>query len=190
MANSLAEGFIRQTYSGLSGIHHAVIPVNYAGVPVQGVEPDIVQKDGTEIPAITGFATFLTPYREIFETETLFGLAEAYAVDPDTEERNFLYSWNVAANGTSDNDSVELGIATMTFKTAKGGIIRLTAMESVFPVNQKFNAPYTGIADLLALSNYMVSNASIVIGRDNAYAFTPIATTVKTSDALRKRVGL
>jgi len=188
--NSQAPGFFRTTYTGVNGVHHLEMCLNLKSDWVQGEEPTVLQKDGTEIPAITGLGAFFVPYVEIFETETLFGLTEIYAVDAETKERKFVFAYNLDLAGTGASVSVPFSQGTMTFKTTKGGIIRLTEMEGVFPVNQKFRAPYTGIADLLALSNHMVSSSCVIYGRDNSYAFAPIATTVKTSDPLRERGGL
>ena len=190
MANSLSPGFARISYTGPTGLHHAIVPINLKDGWVQGEEPTIFQKDGTEVPAVTGIGTYITAYAGIFDDGTDFGLVEIYAVDDETEERTFIFAFNSTESGSNVLGAVQYALSTMSFKTTKGGLIRQSAMECVFPVNQKFYAPYTGIADLLAFANYVVSANSIVFGRDGSYAFAPIATTIKTSDALRERAGL
>ena len=187
MANSIAPGFARVTYTGVTTFHHAMFPINITADPVQGVEPTLIQRDATEIPAVTGIGDFMEVYRGLFDTDVLFGLCEIYAVEPDTGERTFLYAFDLGAAGTNVLPPVEFGQGTLTFKTTKGGTMRITVMESVFPVNQKLRAPYTGHADLIAFSNFVTGNQCVVWGRDNAYAFAPISITVKTSDVLLAR---
>lgn len=63
-------------------------------------------------------------------------------------------------------------------------------MENVFLVNNKFFPPYTAATPEKAISDYVISDDSILIGRDNATAFAPISLTSKTSDALRAQAGI
>jgi len=190
MANSLSEGFIRQTYIGLSGVHHAVFPINFDGTPVAGVEPSFTQKDGGTIAAEAGYAALLSVYLDMFDGDTLFGLVEVYAVDADTEERTFIYGWDANTLGTNANPSRALSMDTLTFKTIGGGVLRVTAMEGIYNANTKLRPPFVDGEPVDALADYVISDDSILIGRDNTYAFAPISLTVKTSDALRKRMGL
>lgn len=190
MANSLSEGFIRLTYSGPSGIHHAMYPVNYSGTPTPGVEPTLVQKDTTTVGAIAGFADFIAAFGILFNDDTLFGLAEAYTVDPDTEERQYIFGWDVNDNGSNASANVPLGMTTLTYKTTTGGVLKIVAMEPVFAVNQKIFPPYLVDSAQDVLTQYITGDNSIIVGRDDEYAFAPISLTSKTSDALRERVGL
>lgn len=190
MANSLSEGFIRGTYTGSSGIHHFILPVNFDGVPTQGTEPLLTQKDAGTILAVAGLQEYLDVYGTLFNDDSLFGLAEAYTVDPDTEERTFIYGWDMDFLGLSTQPNVPLGMATMTFKTIGGGLLKIVAMEGAATVNTKEYSPFPGGSNLTDIADYVTSGDSIVIGRDDDYAFAPISFTVKTSDALRKRVGL
>lgn len=190
MDTRLSEGFIRQTYKGDSGVHHSIFPINFSGTPTPGTEPILSQKDGTTVSAITGYADFLSHWLKAFDADTLFGLAEAYAVDPETGEGTFIFGWDVADNGAAAGSSVTLAQATFTYKTIGGGLVKLVAMEGIFGVNQKLVAPFAVDSVAAELAAYMSSGDAIIIGRDNTYAFAPISLTVKTSDALRKRVGL
>lgn len=190
MANSLSEGFIRGTYTGASGIHHFILPINFDGTPTPGTEPLLTKKGAGTILAEAGLQAFLDVYGTLFNDDTQFGLAEAYTVDPDTEERGFVWGWDMDFLGLSSQPNVPLGMATMTFKTIVGGLLKVVAMEGAATVNTKEFSPFPSGSNLTDLSDYVTGTDSIVIGRDNAYAFASISFTVKTSDALRKRVGL
>lgn len=190
MANSLSEGFARITYTGLSGIHHQMLPVNFSGTPVAGVEPTFTTKIAGTVAAETAISDWLDVFRAAFNTATLFGLVEIYAVNPTTEERTFIYGFDASRAGSSGDPSVQYSMGTMTFKTIGGGLLKIVAMEPVLGVNTKLYPPFFlgGILD--DIQAFVVDGDSFIIGRDDDYSFAPISWTTKTSDALRKRVGL
>lgn len=190
MANSLSEGFARMTYVGDTGVHHLMLPVNYDGTPTAGVEPSLTTKGATSVAAEVGFGEFLDAIEEIHNDSTLYGLVEFYSVNPTTEERTFIYAYNAARTGVTASPTVDLSMLTSTFKTIGGGLLKIVLLDTVLPVNTKFRPPYVGGGSLEQLANYIVSADSIAIGRDDTYAFSPISTSTKTSDALRKRAGL
>lgn len=190
MSNSLAEGFVRVTYSGPNGPHHQILPVNYAGTPTPGVMPDFTTKDAATISMSTGMASYLAEFRKWFNDDTLIGLVEAYTVDPDTEERTFIWGYDAGLLGADGGANVALSMCTLSFKTIAGGLLKIVFMESVKPVNTKIFPPYTVDSVQADMTAYITSDDSFIIGRDNAYAFASISQTVKTSDALRKRANL
>ena len=190
MANSLSEGFARVTYSGLNPPHHAMLPINFDGTPTPGVEPSLTQKDGTNIAASVGILAYLDVFQAMFNNDTLFGLVELYQVDPDTEERTFIYGFDAGVTGSSGAENVEFAALTLSFKTVFGGVLKVVAMEGVSVPNFKITAPFPSGSNLKAWSDYVVSDDSIIIGRDNAVPFAPIAASCKYNDALRAKAGL
>lgn len=188
--HSLSEGFVRQTYIGANGVHHAMFPINFDGTPTPGVNPNVSTKDTSTVVLQAAYADFLDAYRAAFHTDVLFGLAECYAVNPDTAERTFIYGWDAGAVGASASPTVEFGMATLTLKTIAGGILRIVQMEGITPVNLKLRPPFLADSAVDLLTDYLVSDDSIIIARDDTYAFGAISLTCKTSDALRKRAGL
>lgn len=185
MANSAAPGFIRQTYVSPQGVHHVQLGINFSSTPTAGVEPQLDQRDATSVAAISGWAAFLAEYRKFFDEDTNFGLAEIYRVDPSTEERFFIYGWNVAAQGLAATANVPLGMLTMTYKLTNGGLLRVVMMEGVTVVNQNLAPPYIVDTPFQDITEYLVSGDNIIYGRGNAYPFAPISARSKTSDALR-----
>lgn len=187
MANSLAEGFLRLTYSNPFSVHHAIFPVNYAGTPVPGTEPTLTLKDSTTQGAIAAFAEFTALYKVMLDSDVQLGLVEAYAVDADTEERTFLYGWNAALVGTASG-SLQKGVMnTLTFKTIGGGVLKIVIMEGNFLSGVTLRPPYTVDSEWANLAAFICSGDSFIIGRDNTYPFAPISIKTKESDALRKR---
>lgn len=190
MANSLAEGFVRITYSNPWGSHHQILPVNFVGTPTAGVMPSFTTKDDGTVTMLDGMADYLAEFRKWFNDDTVIGLVEAYAVNPTTEERTFIWGYDAGLFGADGGANVQYGMCTLSFKTIAGGVLKLVFMESVKPVNTKVFAPFTVDSVQEDMAAFITGDESFIIGRDNAYAFAAIAQTVKTSDALRKRAGL
>jgi len=190
MANSLGNGFSRQTYQGVSGVHHAIFPLSLVAGWTAGSEPTLNNKGGSTQLAVTALTDFLTIWKALLGDDTVIGLNEIYAVDADTGEQSFVYGFNAGMVGSSAGDTVALSQITFSFKTQIGGLLKLVQMDSTFPVNQKHFAPFAAGAAVDDLVDYMVSDDAVIVGRDNEFAFAPIAFTVKTSDALREREGL
>lgn len=187
MANSLSEGFVRLTYSNPYGVHHAMFPVNYDGTPTPGTEPTVTLKDATTEGLVTAFAAFMVLYKVMFDSDVLFGLAEAYAVDAETEERTFLYGWNVGIAGTSAGSITRDNMVTLTFKTVGGGVLKVVMMETNLTTGLTYRPPFAVDSPWEDLASFIVSGESFLIGRDNTYPFAPISLKSKESDALRAR---
>lgn len=190
MTNSLSEGFIRQTYAWGNSVHHAIFPINFAGTPTPGSSPTLTTKSGGTVSFEDGLADLLAVYKRFFNATTIFGLAEIYAVNPTTQERTFIYGLNAALTGSDPSANVHLGMATMSFKTIAGGLLKMTFMEGVLPVNTAGRPPWVVDSREDAITDYLCGDDGIVVGRDDSYPFSSIAIHIKTSDALRKREGL
>jgi len=189
MANSQSEGFVRFTYVSTQGVHHGEININFSGVPDQGTEPTLVKKDTTTASATTALAGFFDEYVKFFDEDTNFGNVEIYAVNPDTEERSFIWSYNLNMQGAAVSSNVPLGMLTMTWRTGKGGILRVVMMEGVTIVNQNLAPPYIVDTPFSDLDLYMRSGDAVAIGRDDAYAFSAMSAKSKTSDVLRSKAN-
>jgi hypothetical protein len=189
MDTGLSPGYIRQTYDGTLFPHHMVCPVNIDLGVTPGVEPDITLKDASTLGVIAAWAAFLAVIKPFFPSAIHFGLAEVHTVDPATGLDTFIFAWNAGVVGVSGGASVVAGQEILTFKTSIGSLYKLYLMEPSVPVNLRVLPPYTDPASL-ALSNFVVSGASPVYGRKNAYPFVPISLITKTNDKLRAQHGL
>jgi len=175
------------TYANNSGIHHQVIPVNYAGTPTVGTMPDLTTKSAGTVAADIGLDTWLSVFDQIFADDTVFGLTEAYTVDSDDEESHYLTAWDAAHAGAAMEGEVLNSGLCQTFKTLNGGILKIVGMGTVILPDIKNHPPYTPATAGRNISDYIVGSTSIFIGRDNSYAVAPISSTSKIYDVLRKR---
>jgi len=190
MDKSLAPGFARTTYSGASGIHHAITPLNINPASVSGVDPAVTLKDTTSMSAEAAMEVFWTNALPLMGTSQTIGLCEIYKVDADTGEGTFLWGWDLGLAGTGENAGQALTMTTLSFKLVNGRTYKFTLMEGIFLPNQKDYIPYPVGGVVEDFNNYVISGDSPVYGRGNAYPFAGIARTTKTSDALRRRTGL
>lgn len=186
---SLAPGYVKMTYSGVLFPHHMTIPVYYDGAITPGSEPDIVLKNTTTQSVSEMLADFLTHIVPFFPDTVLFGLAEAHAVNADTGEDTFIYSWNADTVGSGATARVPCLQLVMTLKSKIGSLYRLYLMEPSYDPNIKSLPPFSdGAADSLA--DYLTGDLSPIWARKNAYLFTPVSLISKYNDKLRRQQGL
>lgn len=190
MDTSLAPGFIRITYTGITGVHHSVVPVNLDPASTAGLEPDLITKDLTAVPAETAINAYVTQWRKALMATQAIGLCEVYAVDDVTGEGTFIYGFNLATAGAIGGTGAALRGVSLTWKLTNGKTGRTVILENNYPVDQQVLPPYGVGSPEEAISDFMISGESIFYGRGNAYPFAPIRLVTKTYDALRSRAGL
>ncbi len=188
MDTSLAPGYIRQTYDGTLFPHHMVCPVNVDVAAPAGIEPDITLKDASTIGAIAGWAAYLAVIKLVFPATCHFGLAEIHTVDPDTGEDRFIFAWNAGVVGSAGGVQSPMTQEVFSFKTSLGSAYKLYLMEPTTLPNIRLLPPFTD-APNSTISDFVVSGASPVYGRQNAYPFVPVSLITKTNDKLRKQQG-
>lgn len=189
MDTALAPAFSRWTYTGASGIHHGIVPVNIVDGWVAGTEPDLRLKDGTTLGYIEAMTNFIASWKKFAASNQNIGLAEIYAVDADTGEGTFVFGFDLATSGEVGTSVAKLG-TQITFKLVNGRTYRALWMEnSVAQDTQQF-PPFADASPQKLFSEYAVDDASIIYGRGNAYPFAPMRLLSKEYDALRKRTGL
>lgn len=189
MPTSLAPGYIRGTYDGTLFPHHMVLPVNFSGTPTPGTEPDLVLKDASTAGAIAAIDALLDVIVVFFNTGVHFGLFEAHTVDATTGEDQFIFAWNAGRTGSSVAPTIPTTQFVFSFKTALGTAYKLYLMETIIQPNLRDLPPYSE-ANRLALSDFVVGDASPIYGRKNSYPFVPVSAISKTNDKLRKQQGL
>jgi hypothetical protein len=189
MPTSLAPGYARVTYDGTLFPHHMTIPVNYDGTPTIGVEPDLLLKDASSLNGEAAIGAFITELLPAFHTGTNFGLCEFHTVDSVTGVDQFIYAFNLGLVGSASAANIPTEEFVMTFKLSAGGLYRLYMMEGVTPANLRDLPPYPSGYEK-TISDFVVSGASPIYGRTNAYPFAPISAISKYNDKLRKQQGL
>lgn len=189
LSSHLAPGFIRLTYSGLFLPHHAILPINFASTPAQGVEPDLLTTDGSTKPFITALSEFLGAFAPSFNSDTNFGLADIYAVNPDTGIRTFIFTTDAGSVGLDGvNSNVNSSEGVWVFKSTVGRPIKVYAMEGTYAPDAR-NVGVVPPGPRQTLIDYVLSGDNIIYGRENAYPLAFQTFTSKINDVLRRRQG-
>jgi hypothetical protein len=190
MDKSLSPGFARTTYTGETGVHHHILPVNLDPSAVSGSDPALTLKDESTALASTVLGSYWNVAKELLSIGQNIGLCEIYKVNAATGEGIFLYGFDLGLEGTVAGTTIPMQMQTQSFKLTNGRIWKAVFMDAPFPVNQKLYPPFADGLAITVFADFVVSDLSPVYGRGNAYPFAPISFTTKTSDVLRKREGL
>ncbi len=190
MDRSLAPGFARWTYTGAGGVHHGILPVNLEPGWVAGSEPNVLSKDGSSVGFVDAMTGFIDAWKNLASTNQNIGLAEVYAVDPDTGEGTFVFGFDLGTVGLNATPSAAKLGTQVTFKLTTGGTYRALWMENGTLQDVDVRPPFVPTSPHGLFAGYAISDASIIYGRGNAYPFAPMRLLTKEYDALRKRTGL
>lgn len=190
LSSHLAPGFIRLTYSGIRLPHHEIIPIKFVDTdPTPGTDPDLYTTAATTVAFSTAIDNWVsTAFKLLFPSNTRFGAADIYKVNPTTGIRTFVYTHTVAMVGTNVNTRVANQEAVWTFKTTAGKPLKVYAMESVFDVNER-NVGSVPADSRQAVLDYILSADNIFFGRTDAWPLAFMTFTSKTNDVLRRNGG-
>jgi len=188
LSSALAPGFIRFAYTGTSEPHHAILPVDFPDTPVPGVEPDILKQDLTTLNFGAIILEYIAAYADNFNAATSFGIAECYAVDPDTGVRTFIWATNIDLTGLNVDPQVPLVGGAYVFKCTSGKPLKILVMEGVYAANARnIGVPPAGPREDFV--DYILSGDNFVMGRSNAYPQAFVSFTSKVYDRLRVQSG-
>jgi len=189
LSSHLAPGFIRLTYSGEFLPHHMIVPINFASAPAQGVSPDLLTTDSSNVEFVTALGFLVGALAPSFNTATKFGLADIYAVDPVTGIRTFIYTTDVGSAGTDAvNANVNSSEGVFVFKSTVGRPVKLYIMEGTYEPNAR-NVGIVPAGPRQDLIDYVLSGDNIIYGRQDAYPLAFQTFTSKINDVLRRRQG-
>lgn len=191
MANTIAPGYVKTRYSGVTFDHWQKLAVEFSGTPTPGTMPNFLANDGsTVLAADTALAAWYTHFNNIYSSDTTFGYYEIHAVDPDTLVDQFIFAGNLDIAGDGEpNTNVQFSRLTLSYKTRLGNPLRIIAMES----NRNFNIEYDpGALDsqLAAINDYLLGDTCFIRGYDNSPAFALLRGLTKCDDVLRGQYGL
>lgn len=189
LSSHLAPGFGRLTYSGTRNPHHAIIPINFAGVPTPGVSPELMTSGGTPIDAGGAFVLYCTTaFAPQFATTTKFGAVDLYSVDAVTGARTFIYAYNMNSIGSNVNPQIPFVGGAFVFKSTVGKPVKILCMEGVYDSDQRNvgTVPADARQDML---DYILGSDNIVYGRYDAYPLVFNTFTTKVYDVLRANGG-
>ena len=186
LSSALAPGFIRLRYSGVNRPHNQNIPIKFDGVPTPGVDPALETSSGGSAPFSVAILDFVdNVYAKSFSSDTVFGFADIYAVDPITGIRSFIFSTSISEVGDSVSVRVAKVEGIFLYKTTLGRFLKVYVMEGVYTADLRDigSVPADGRLDM---NNYILGATNIFYGRQDSFPQTFISFTSKVNDVLRR----
>lgn len=183
--NSLSPGYLEVKYTYSNLLHRMRIPVQPAAGWVIGTEPSVVDNGGNNVILTTAMNNFLTPFRAMFANTTEVVSTDAWFYPLDVNNPVWVYTLLHGVQGTNTGTNTPSSQMTVSFRTSLGGIAKLVMLEGVFTPNVRNSYPF-GAGALTTLMNQMLGTGGIWRGRDGGKLVSPIWSTSKTNDAVRK----
>jgi len=186
MANCLAPGFIKLTYTA-NGHQH---------IQVVGIYPDnstgsILRTAGGSTNAFdAAIDAFVAKFAALFDTSSHYDGAELYtqADCSSAPVLQFVYDLGGPVAGTGPGTAKQWQQNALTFKTSLGGRFKLQFMESSISANDSKAALSSFSADGIAnLRDYVLGSSNVLYARDNSWPAFGLNRVTKTNDKLRKK---
>ncbi len=186
--HSLSPGFVKFNYTAQNRPHHAIFPVQ----PYQAIGGSwFLSEKADSIGRLwtLGVTELFNVWNLFFKvTEFAFSGAELWSKPSVNDDPVFVEALAITPTTTSATTGTLYNELVFTFRTQAGGILKLYLMDTIFNADVRSDAPsYGGNAIKSNFANYILSDASIVSGRDNSFAQVGLRAISKTNDAIRKK---
>lgn len=132
----------------------------------------LTRRDGDIVDAETWAAAFTAILKTTLNATSEIATAELWFTPEGTTDSTFYSVLAIGEVGSQVGNAAVAQQTTLTFRSAAGGIARIQVMEGYSSGNQYEYPPYS-LAPFEALSDLVVSAASPVIARDNAFLIAP-----------------
>lgn len=187
MANSLYPGFLKLYYTTVYGAHIATLPVDPR---LDSGVWKLADRTETLYTIAAAMTTFLNAFKQCFHTGVVFDYVETWSKASATADPVYRQTDNLNVAGTNAGASVQACQMTWSFRTSAGGNGKLVALDVSSGANLRLIPPSYGFAAFLAVANYLLSSACVIMGRDTSYPVSVPKVLTKTNDALRKKYNL
>lgn len=185
-ANSLAPGFIRIFYTGVTGVHTMTL-----GYEPGTINPLHLKAGGiTELVPATAITGLITVLRPAAPTTTSFDYWERWSISAPGADPIFQETAVIGLAGTNVAVAQPAHGMSFNYRTNLGGIGKLLLLDDVQAFQGRQRAPLYGATTIANIVAFMLGSTNWIRGRDNGYPVAVPAVTGKYYDALRKRFYL
>lgn len=163
--------FYTTTVSAVALEHRMTMDLAVTGTPIPGTDfGDIViaRKDSGSYALDTWLTTIFFPeLQPLYHTTTDFIRAELWYAEESTFDFTFIAVMSLGLNGTSSTAVVPAQQATMTYRSAQGGIGRIQLMEPSLAGDNivSFPTPTGLVNDFMEI---IVGDDTPILARDNS----------------------
>lgn len=145
---------------------------------------------GVPVNAQTAIDGLWNQMRPHYHTSVTCGLVELWHYPvPGSDERDFISATSpVATAGTSSGAAVLANQDTLSFRSANGGIMKVTMMESSFQTNNVVTLiPNASGNTVQKIAAYVLSSVGWLLARDDGFPFAAYQHTSGQNEAIYKK---
>jgi hypothetical protein len=159
------------------------------GTPLADVT--LLQKDGTNDDAQTLVDQYWNFLRLMFHTGTICTSVTLWKYVPNTFQRDFVTASEVTnPAGTNSAGPIPLQQHMLTFRSAGGGIIKLSFLEAAYNGDQQIPLTANPVGfPSERIASYMLSGDCIVIGRDNGFPIAALRESLGENEKIWRKVN-
>lgn len=117
---------------------------------------------------------------------TTIDYAELWKYEPLSFDASFVSAYSIAETATSASANANSGQVIVTFRTAGGGIMKISFMETILAAALPDTLPFTN-ATLDAVADAVVAGTVPWLARDGTYPFACIAAYAGQNEAVFKK---
>lgn len=149
---------------------------------------DVVRRDAASVPLETAVEAWAALLKPIFNSGAgnAIDYAELWKYEPMSYDASFISAYDIGEAGTSATAVVVAAQDVWVWRTALGGTMKFSFMETIFSPGIKDTVPLANAA-AIAIYDFVMSGANWFQGRDGSQPFALIARYPGTNEALFKR---
>lgn len=171
--------------------HYLRVNCAVVGSPAPGTAMstiNVMTKAGTPASLNTSIQTFWNWYRYQLGTTVTVDAPSLFKYTPGTFEKTFIAAYDGAAlgNGAGASGIGDSHQMTQSYRTANGGILKLTWLEDTNGtlVNQATLVANAAGSNDQRLAAYMLSSAAWIIARDDSFPVAPLKQSFGQNEAV------
>lgn len=156
--------------------HVAKLNVDCAGPLVPGMDfsgIDFVTKGAGLVNGLAAVLDWADLIKTQFAADTTINRVELWSVAPESFDRTFISTADIAIDGTHPNGTIPASQLIFTFRSQEGGIMRLNLMEATTLPAVPVAFP-TGTASYNNIANFVTSDDNWILARDTSYPIAAI----------------
>lgn len=182
--HGLEPGFVKVRYDDTHRRHFATLQVKPSGSVAVGVEPTFVTKSGGTVSMSAAIAAWVAVFKLNFAAATSIVSADFWSKPTAGDDPIWVFTVDVGVAGTGGGTETFTRQLNRTFRTLGGHILKNVAEGISSAIPNDFIGP---IPNDDAVAVYLLSGASWILGRDDAFPAASLNYMTKTNDALRKK---
>lgn len=143
-------------------------------------------RDSTGINLQTAVDNWIVLLKPLFSNQSTFDRFDFYSVTTQSSDRAWITGGVISENGTFNADPTLAQQTTYTFRSSRGGRMRISLMETVKGTTLQFTREQLGTPDHNFI-DFLISADSWVLARDNGYPLVSLKISDTQNESLYRR---